>query len=217
MKILYLGSDPARFAKQRSTSVIHLPLLEIVPRPADADEMVYVLEDLPDYTHYIFTSKHAPSLFLRAIERLDFSADTLRGKEIIAIGLSTAEALKKEGMAPTQVAKDEVQEGVIALLRLMEWNEDAYVLMPRSSLARSTLEFFFTFHAIRYQVCDLYDTRPRASVTLPSLDDIDEIVFTSPSTVRAFRRLCPIPPAGKQLTPLGPVTAEALRLYTQEI
>jgi uroporphyrinogen-III synthase len=124
--------------------------------------------------------------------------------------------LKKEGIVPSIVAEEESQEGVIARLRLMDWEDDDYVLMPRSSLARSALENFFSTRGIRHQVCDLYDTRPRDLNSFPPLEGVEEIVFTSPSTVHAFRKLCPSPPQVR-LTPIGPVTAEALRIYIQNV
>ncbi len=209
MTVLYLGSDPSRYAAQCKKKVTHFPLLEIVPRPLDAPQIAHVLDELPFYTHCIFTSKHAALLLVKAT-----SKDLLASMKVIAIGASTAAALEKEGISPALVAEEEIQEGIIARLRLLPWKDDDYVLMPRSSLSRSALENFFTLRGIRHQVCDLYDTRPRCLSTLPPLDDVEEIVFTSPSTVHAFRLLYPTPPPHKQLTPIGPVTAEALRLYT---
>lgn len=208
MTILYLGSDPARFKTERGEDVLHFPLLEIVPRPLDHPHIISILDDLPQYTHCIFTSKHAVALSMRAF------GSSLNGKKIIAIGASTAAYLQQAGIVPSIVAQEESQEGIIARLRLMDWEETTYVLMPRSSMARSALENFFLLHGIRHQVCDLYDTRPRDLLSLPPLDGIDEIVFTSPSTVHAFRKLYPVPPLQKQLTPIGPITAEALRCYT---
>jgi len=203
MTVLYLGSDPERFSAERKEKIIHFPLLEIVPRPLDSPPIAHLIEELPSFTHCIFTSKHTVFALRLHIQTL---------KNILAIGQSTAAALKKEGITPSWVAKEETQEGIIAHLRLIDWGDDAYVLLPRSSLARSGLENFFILRGIRHQVCDLYDTRPR-SVAPPVLDAIEEIVFTSPSTVHAFRALFPTPPPHKRLTPIGPITAEALRTY----
>lgn len=203
MPVLYLGSDPTRYQEQRSETLIHFPVLEIVPRSLDSLPIVHLLTELPFFTHTIVTSKSTVAILGTRLLEL---------KNIFAIGKSTAAALQVQGVLPRWVADEETQEGIISQLRLLDWTEDAYVFLPRSSLARSALENYFIFHNIRHQVCDLYDTKPRAT-SPPSLDAITEIVFTSPSTVHAFSLLFPTPPPNILLTPLGPITTEALRLY----
>ncbi len=204
MCVLYLGSDPERFRAQRKQRIIHFPLLEVVPRSLHSTAMAHILDDLPNYTHSIFTSKSTVWILRQHLRAL---------KNIFAIGKSTAAALEKEGVVPTWVAKEETQEGIIEHLRLFDWNEESYVFLPRSALARSALENFLILQQIRHQVCDLYDMQIK-SIAPPSLDNIEEIVFTSPSTVNAFRQFFPHPPVEQRLTPIGPITAEALRSYT---
>jgi uroporphyrinogen-III synthase len=60
-------------------------------------------------------------------------------------------------------------------------------------------------------VCDLYDTVPQKLEPIPDLNAIDEIVFTSPSTVRAFVEIFRHIPQDKTLTCLGPITQEELQ------
>ncbi len=199
-RILYLGTHPASYPAQGH--LIHYPVIKLIPRPIPQ----HILEDMPEYTHFIFTSKNGVAIFFQAVGKVDLS-----GKEIIAIGQSTASRLVLEGYQPTLVAEEETQEGVISLLCLMEL-EDGYILLPHSALARHALENFLIAKGVRYQICDLYDTVTQKIEPIPNLDTIDEIVFTSPSTVRAFVEIFSRIPDNKELTCLGPITKEELTI-----
>ena len=82
--------------------------------------------------------------------------------------------------------------------------------MPRSSLSRPILVNFFQQRYILYQACDLYDTVAQALEPKPNLDEVEEIVFTSPSTVSAFLEIFGSLPKGKKLIAIGPVTEQVL-------
>lgn len=210
-RTLYLGTHPASYPAEGD--LIHYPVIKLIPRPIPP----HILEDMPEYTHFIFTSKNAVAIFFQTIESqlqnsmlpILIGKVDLKEKTIIAIGKSTASRLVLEGCQPTHVAQEETQEGIISLLRPMDLRE-AYILLPHSSLARHALENFFSEHGIRHQICDLYDTITQKIEPVPDLDTIDEIVFTSPSTVRAFVEIFSHIPHNKKLTCLGPITKEEL-------
>ena len=129
---------------------------------------------------------------------------------LIAIGKSTASALEARGFPPQLIADDATQEGVIKTLRLLELDE-AFIFMPRSSLARPHIAYFLAQRGVRHCAVDLYDTEPQKVDPLPDLKTIDEIVFTSPSTVEAFLKIYRTLPKNKSLVAIGPVTKEALK------
>jgi len=153
-----------------------LPLIRVAARPIPK----HILDDLAAYSHLILTSPNAVELFFRAVD-----PSSCMGKEIFAVGRSTAAALREKGLDRITIAEDERQEGVIALLRPLDL-DDAYILLPRSSLARKAIDDFLSERQVRHQVCDLYDTIIQRPEILPDLDSFDEFFFTSPSTVRAF-------------------------------
>lgn len=181
---LYLGTDPTpTFDK-----IIHYPVIKIVPRQR---------VELPSYTHVIFTSKNAVDIFCDRYKIAD--------KQIIAIGKITAERLLRRGLKPDLIAEEETQEGIIAALCLEDLT-DATFLLPRSSLSRPVLTKFLE----KCHVIDLYDTvmnRPDIHIDWQT---IDEIIFTSPSTVEAFFTLHPTLPKSIPMTPIGPITKHAL-------
>ncbi len=189
-KILYLGTEPKE-------GTVHFPVLKLTPRPIP----LHILDDLPAFTHIIFTSKNAVSFF----------EHNLSDKIIIALGTKTAKALLKRGIKPTYVAKDESQEGVVDLLRPMNL-DDAYILYPRSSIARTYLESFMRERCIRYQAVDLYDTTTNNIEPTLDLHEFKEIIFTSPSTVRSFIEIFGHLPKDKILTAIGPITQYSITL-----
>ena len=212
MAVLYTGTNPSHFVSDKL--VIHCPLIEIVPRPFDDVATQAMMADLDRYTHIVFTSKNTVPIFCTWAEKLGLPINA----QIIAVGSITADALHAAGLKPALIASDEQQEGVIELLMLQNL-ERAYILVPRSSRARPHIQMFLETHRIRHQLCNLYDTVTKVPHPLPNLSVVDEIVFTSPSTVDAFIQIFDILPVDKQLTPIGPVTEEKLRgvLHGQKI
>jgi len=198
-KVLYLGTDPSSYL--HIEGLVHYPIIKTVPLPIPA----HILDDMDDYTHVLFTSKNAVAIFLQTFKNPD-----LKKKKLIAIGKSTAAKLAQERYAPDFVAPEESQEGVIDLLRPQDLSE-AYILYPRSSLARKKLENFLIEQGVRHQICDLYETVFQKPEPVPDLNGFSEIIFTSPSTVKSFRALFGAIPSGKKLTCIGPITEEELK------
>ena len=206
--ILYLGTDPTYFPEEGN--VIHYPIIRIVPRSLKDPELKSALDDLPDYTHLIFTSKNAVRIFFEHAKKLFSDLSFLQEKQFAAVGKVTAEHLLMEGFTPSIIAKEETQEGLIKELSLLDF-QDAYVFFPRSSHSRPVLLDFLQQRGVRHQACDLYDTLSHPIDPRPDLNMIDEIVFTSPSTVEAFYGLFGFIPKEKKLVVSGPITEEALK------
>ena len=197
---LYLGTDPS--SVKHVEGLIHYPVIRTIPVSVPS----HIWDDFSEYTHILFTSKNGVSIFLAQCSK------PLTDKQLIAIGAATAARLHEFQVAPHFVAQEESQEGVIELLNQQDLT-DAYMLYPRSSLARKKLENFFIERQVRYQVCDLYETQFQKLEPIPNLTDIKEIIFTSPTTVRGFLEIFGQLPHDKKLTCIGPVTEEELRKY----
>ncbi len=193
MRKLYLGIDlPA------DLQALHYPVIRTVP----LEIAPHLWDNFPNFTHVIFTSKNGVKIFLQ-------SGRSLHQKQLLAIGQKTAAQLLQVGLRPLGIAETETQEGMIELLRTLDL-KGAYILYPRSALARKPLENFLIEQQIRYQVWDLYTTVFQKPLPVPDLNLIDEIIFTSPSTVRAFIAAFGQIPPDKKLTCIGPVTEAEL-------
>lgn len=192
--ILYLGLDPSRW--KRDKPLLHYPVIRTAKLPISKPS------DWDDVTHLIFTSRSAVLHW-----------QWFEGKQTLAVGKATADALEKKGCAPA-IAKEETQEGMIELLKTFSpWG--AYLLWPRSTQSRPLLGEYLLSLPCRSLILDLYETKCQKLEPVPSLETIDEIVFTSPSTVAGFLQIYGSLPADKKLTPIGPITARALKAVSK--
>lgn len=185
--VLYLGLDPGRYPHE----VFHYPVIRTVVREnLDVSKAARA-------THFLFTSRSAVNYWVYPI----------RG-EVLAVGEGTAAALREKGLK-ARVAPKETQEGMVELLETLDLS-GGYVFWPRSLLARPVIEEYLIKRNVPFTFLDLYETKHQRPEPVPNLADFDEIVFTSPSTVAAFLEIFGSLPTNKKLTPIGPVTAEAV-------
>lgn len=184
--ILHLGLDPA--ACPSRGRICHYPVIRIKPLPAD-------LSPLASCSHVLVTSKETAALL-----------PPLTGKTVIAIGEKTARTVVGAGALVAPVAQ---QEGIIELLDTLDLSESK-VCYPRSRRARPLLADYLRAKKIDSHVIDLYETVLQQPGASPNLDEIDEIVFMSPSCVDGFLRIYGALPEGKKITAQGRITAEKL-------
>lgn len=119
----------------------------------------------------------------------------------ICVGKATALAAQSRGL-DTIIANEESQEGVVELLKAMGVNR---LIWPRSTMARPVISNFCKEHDIELIEIPVYKPEPiKIDV---ALEDFDEIIFTSPSTLGSIDTL----PKGIRIRALGHVTESALR------
>lgn len=206
-RILYLGLDPTFYRKE--VEVVHWPLIEIVPRPLSDPSIVETLDRFEHYSHLIITSKSSVSILRDYLPRLGIELQTWARKATIAVGRITAHHLKDCGIEPMRVAQEETAEGIIHELEQISL-EQAHVFWPHSSQARPIIQEFLIAQGIHHTTCILYDPQICMPDRVPDLDAFEEIVFTSPSTVKAFLAIFEQFPPHLRLVPIGPVTARFL-------
>ncbi|MDN3507576.1 MAG: uroporphyrinogen-III synthase [Simkaniaceae bacterium] len=204
---LYLGSSPRHF--KAKGELFHLPLIKIVPRDFSLFSIKTAIDDLADYTHIIFTSKNAVSIFCDLLKYYDLE---LSNQKVIAVGEITANALASAGIKVSLIASQETQEGIMHELALLDLDE-AYILLPCSARARPALGQYLRNRQLRHKICHLYDTIAQIPEKAPDLASFDTIVFTSPSTIEAFSALYGALPKGKEIVTIGPITSQALASY----
>lgn len=211
--LLYLGLNPDTSLKQRF-NVIHYPVIHIEPFPFDKPDIRHMFIHLNSFTHILFTSQSAVSIFFNYLSKYYGDSGILSGKRILAIGQSTAKSLKGHGVTLAAIASEESSEGILKLLD-KENLQEANVLWPHSALSRPIIADYFKTHDLTLTECLLYTTHPQKLEPVPSIADVDEIVFTSPSTVDAFLSIYGTFPKNKTLSCIGPITQEYLdNLYT---
>jgi len=191
-QVLYLGLDPTRFVSRGH--IIHHAVIKTVP----ITQLPAVVHT--PFTHVLFTSPTAVKHW--------FSLTPPRIDTVLAIGPGTATILRSHGIKPL-VAPTATQEGMIALLETLPLDQ-ARLLWPRSAQARPLLENYLREKQVAHEIVDLYHTVPNRDGKLVDLGEIDEIVFTSPSTVNAFVEMYGAVPEWVKVTAIGPVTEHFL-------
>lgn len=204
---LFVGLEvPAKYKLRR---IVHCPLIEIVPRPTV--QLHRICDDLHTYSHIIFTSKAAVDLFFDGVLRYVSSLSEICRKQFIAVGQATARRLRERGALQVDVARQETAEGVVDLLKAVRMkNDEVRMLWPHADGARTVITDWLDSREVSYEEVILYDTKTKRVSDLPPLSLFEEVIFSSPSTVKAFRDNYGELPHGLKLTAIGPVTQEAL-------
>jgi len=215
-RILYLGLDPFHYADGADGAngvdrglITHWPIIRIAPIPFSDPTIQQALADFEIYTHVIMTSKTSVSILCDYLIQHGLNLDLWKKKSTIAVGKITAHQLKRFGITPNTIASDETAEGIIAELEKMPLKQ-ANIFWPHSKKARPVIKDFLKEKKIPFLDCALYDTLYQAPLPHPNLSDYEEIVFTSPSTVEAFKQIFGALPKFARLTAIGPVTQKAL-------
>lgn len=147
------------------------------------------------FTHILFTSQSTIYYWPGPWDKIP-----------IAIGPATAAALKQKELSPL-IAPEATQEGLIELLKTIP---NGHFFYPHSRKARPLLASYMEANKIPFFSLELYDTVFQKLEPVPRLEEFDELVFTSPSTVEGFLQIYEHLPKDKKLTAIGPITQAAL-------
>ncbi len=204
-RVLYTGlKTPA--GSDRECFISH-PLIDVIPENRDHPTLVAALQDLPFYTHLIFTSQSTVRFFNSLIHN---ELHLLQHIIVIAVGTATANALKNKGIQVSYTAKNECAEGIIEVLHSLNLS-DAYILWPRSDRARSVISDYLKQKGIHYRDPILYQTvliQPEQKIP-PT--DYEAIMFTSPSGIDGFLAVYGSLPQNKEIRTIGPITKNYLK------
>ncbi len=203
--ILYVGLNAPKDER-----ILHCPLIKITPRPLHEAEIQAAYAEIEKYSHLIFTSKSAVKIFFDYLEHLK---KKVSNKKLIAVGKATAQAIALREAPVFLTAQEETAEGILTELNKLSLKQ-TYFFWPHSALSRPLIAEYFIANNIRYKECIFYDTDPITPAILPDLNQIKEIIFTSPSTVDAFINAYGKIPWKKTLTTLGPITETHLKKYS---
>lgn len=202
--ILYLGLDvPPDLALKGK--IIHYPIIRILPIPKENLEIQSAFTAFDQYTHLIFTSKTAVSIFFDYAPYFGINIDNIRQKSLVAVGQKTAGKIYQYCSKTPIIAAQETAEGIIDIFEGQDL-KTAYFFWPRSALSRPIISDWLQSKNIKYCACIFYQTVNHSPLPLPDITQFDEIIFTSPSTIDAFISTFGTLPKNKILTCIGPIT-----------
>ena len=209
-----------RLLLETEAAEVHsLPMLEI-RAPERWDEVDRRVRTLDRFDWVIFTSPNAVEYFTGRLRTLELDARALGGVRVAAVGHSTAESLTAFGIVADLIPAEQSQEGLVRAFAGVEVAGLKF-LLPGSSIGRPLLaDELASREAEVDQVSTYENVVPQYERSaLPSClteDDLDLVVFASPSSVTNFgsvlggaesRELL-----GKtSIATIGPTTSRAVR------
>ncbi|MEW6570871.1 MAG: uroporphyrinogen-III C-methyltransferase [Nitrospirota bacterium] len=98
--------------EEMGAEIIEFPTIEIVP-PKSYEELDRTISQIDNYHWLIFTSKNAVKYFLRRFFEKDRDIRDLKGIRICAIGLRTADEVRKYGLRVDLIPEEFRAEGLI--------------------------------------------------------------------------------------------------------
>ena len=182
---------------------IHTPLIEIVPVDDDT-QLRRAIADIDSYDYVLFTSRYAAK-YLGAL--------SVMHTRIVSIGRTTTKALHQIGVEEVSEVEEDNSYGVVSWFSSQSRGR---VLIPRSNLALPIIPEGLRQLGFEVDCVTAYINRMPEHPKKVNLDEIDRIVFTSPSTIDNFIRLYGALPEKKELVTRGPITEQHLQTILKQ-
>ena len=182
---------------------IHTPLIEIVPVD-DETQLRRAIADIDSYDYVLFTSRYAAKYV---------GALSVVHTRIVSIGRTTTKALHQIGVEEVYEVEEDNSYGVISWFSSQSRGR---VLIPRSNLALPIIPEGLRQLGFEVDCITAYNNRMPEHPKKVNLDEIDRIVFTSPSTIDNFIRLYGALPEKNELVTRGPITEQYLQTILKQ-
>ena len=182
---------------------IHTPLIEIVPVDDDT-QLRRAIADIDSYDYVLFTSRYAA----KYVGQL-----SVMHTRIVSIGRTTTKALHQIGVEEVDEVEEDNSYGVLSWFSSQSRGR---VLIPRSNLALPIIPEGLRQLGFDVDCITAYINRMPEHPKKVNLDEIDRIVFTSPSTIDNFVSLYGALPENKELITRGPITEQHLQTILKQ-
>lgn len=173
------------------------------------------LERLSNYDHILLTSVNGVNNFFDYLIEESYDIRNLKAKFSV-IGKATKKALVKRGIVPFVMAREFVGEGLFKVLapHLVKGEK---VLIPCSSSSRNYLSEEISKLGLEVDRVHTYDTVCGTLKNKRVFDEVDYVLFTSPSTVTNMVDMLGLEAIReKKLIAIGPQTAKAIKERNME-
>lgn len=183
-RALFTGLSEERYFEDKS--YFHLPLIKIEPLK-DYSHFDRCIRNIGKFDWIVFASRFGVLYFFKRLKEVGLDARALHGVNIACVGNSTANRLLDFGVLADLVPKDESSKGLIEKFKNIDL-KGKKIFLPRSDISDKGLgKALENLGAICATSIAYKNVMPRG---LPELDlkFFDEIIFTSPSTVRNFKK-----------------------------
>jgi len=207
-RILFTGLSSEHFFEKGKT-YFHLPLIEIKPLE-DYKEFDQHLPELKKFDWIVFSSRFGVEYFFERLIATGKDVRALMEVKIAAVGNSTGEKLLTYGLRADLIPKEESSAGLIKEFKKIGI-KGKKVFLPRSDLADKGLAKGLEKLGAKVTAAVAYQNVMPKNLPDLDFDFFDEIYFTSPSTVRNFKKRYGKVPKKIKVRWIGKVTKQALK------
>lgn len=205
--ILVLGTHPERYA--HLGTIVYQPIVKCVGLE-DYSELDEILKDLRRFDWLVFTSSNGVRFFFTRLHQSGLDARALGAMEVAAIGKATAQQLTDFGILADLVPNTESSAGLLEEFGKLDMRSKT-VLLPRAKIASAELPQGLIKLGALVEEAPVYQTVEVEPADV-NFEHIDQILFTSGSTVRAFsKKFGRIPPHIKVFCLGRPTQIEAAK------
>lgn len=208
-KVLATGTSTMA-AKDRG-EVTHTQLIQT--KPIDNDHTLGSVS-LRHFNWIVFTSRNGVRYFFEAIDRIGIDIRSMANTHIASVGKATSAELRLHHLSADFESPTESAEGIVAFFD-KEKNKTGNalsILLPRSAIGIESLPKSLKEMGHDVTEIALYTTEANSGAKpIDDLSQFNEIIFTSPSCVSAFKKIYGSLPEGIPLTAKGKTTLKELR------
>lgn len=206
-RVLFTGLSKERYFTKGT--YFHLPLIKIEPM-SSYEQFDKHLRNIKSFDWIIFASRYGVEYFFKRIKHIGLDSRELNNIKIAAIGNSTANRLLDSGIFADLVPKKESSAGLIGEFEKIDIRGKK-IFLPRSDISDKGLSKALQKLGAKPTTCFAY--RNVEPCDLPDLDlnFFDEIVFSSPSTVRNFKKRYKNVPKNVKIKSIGEVTLKEVK------
>ncbi|MCY6372185.1 uroporphyrinogen-III C-methyltransferase [Clostridium ganghwense] len=167
------------------------------------------MNKLENYDYIVFTSVNTVNIFFDYLKEREFDIRKLKAR-VAAIGRATESSIKERGIIPDITAGEFVAEELFKCLK-SEVQEGDKVLIPCSRDSRQYLYEELIQCGCQVDRVHIYYPDIGEIVNVNSFNDVDIVLFTSPSTVRNMIKMVGIEEISKKIcVAIGPITEKEL-------
>lgn len=204
-RVLLLGHYPERYA--HLGTLVHRQIIRCVESD-DSEQTNRCLSNAGSYNWIVFTSGNGIKYFFKKLHAQGFDARIFSTTKFAVIGQASGERLMEFGIKADLCAAVESSAGLLEAFADMDVSGRS-ILLPQAEVCSEELPNGLSARGAKIDKCAVYKTIDQ-EIDDVDLDYIDQVLFTSGSTVRAFvNKFGSLPAHVKALCLGGPTQAVA--------
>jgi uroporphyrinogen III methyltransferase/synthase len=180
-RILLLGNHPERYAELGT--IVHRQIIRCV-ETADNKPATETLQNAGNHNWIVFTSGNGIKFFFKKLYALGLDARFFANTKFAVIGKASGERLAEFGIKADLIAETESSAGLLAAFAPIDI-AGLSILLPQAEVSSEQLPDGLEARGAKIEKLAVYKTIEQ-EIDDVDLDYIDQILFTSGSTVKAF-------------------------------